>query len=120
MTIDSFWDYELDLYPLTGLGGYDQAVWVFGGRDALDLVLGTLNLAVSCYNGPSYPTQDADNGGLAQTMSHAPELRRAIDWVGIPRRDALPRVHDRPVKADLERTVRGFDVLIATASQNLL
>ena len=42
MTIDGFWDYDLDLHPFTGLGGYDQPVRVFGGRDALDLVLGTL------------------------------------------------------------------------------
>ena len=51
MTIDEFWDYDLDLHPFTGLGGYDQAVRVFGGRDALDLVLGTLNVAVFDDNG---------------------------------------------------------------------
>ena len=52
MTIDGFWDYDLDLHPFTGLGGYDQAVRVFGGRDALDLVLGTLNVAIFDDNGP--------------------------------------------------------------------
>ena len=36
-------------------------------------------------------------------MSLTPELRRAIDWVRILRRDALPRVLDRAVKADFER-----------------
>ena len=55
MTIDAFWDYDLDVHPFTGLGGYDQAVRIFGGRDALDLVLGTLNVAVfdSGDHGPS-------------------------------------------------------------------
>ena len=53
-------------------------------------------------------------------MSLTPELRRAIDWVRILRRDALPRVLDRAVKADFERPARGFDVLIAIASRNLL
>ena len=55
MTIDGFWDYDLDLHPFTGLGGYDQAVRVFGGRDALDLVLGSLNVAVFDDNGPGAP-----------------------------------------------------------------
>ena len=31
MTIESFWDYDLDSHPFAGLGGYDQAVRVFGG-----------------------------------------------------------------------------------------
>ena len=52
MTIESFWDYDLDSHPFTGLGGYDQAVRVFGGRDALDLVLGSLNVAVFDDDGP--------------------------------------------------------------------
>ena len=60
MTIDGFWDYDLDLHPFTGLGGYDQAVRVFGGRDALDLVLGTLNVAVFDDNGPDRPARAGD------------------------------------------------------------
>ena len=55
MTIEGFWDYDLDSHPFTGLGGYDQAVRVFGGRDALDLVLGTLNVAIFGDNGPDRP-----------------------------------------------------------------
>ena len=55
MTLDGFWDYDLDLHPFTGLGGYDQAVRVFGGRDALDLVLGSLNVAIFDDNGPVAP-----------------------------------------------------------------
>ena len=46
MTIDGFRDYDLDSHPFAGLGGCDQAARVFGGRDALDLVLGALNAAV--------------------------------------------------------------------------
>ena len=46
MTIDGFRDYDLDSHPFAGLGGYDRAARVFGGRDALDLVLGALNAAV--------------------------------------------------------------------------
>ena len=55
MTIDGFWDYDLDSHPFAGLGGYDQAAQVFGGRDALDLVLGALNAAV-------FGGGDDDNG----------------------------------------------------------
>ena len=46
MTIDGFWEYDLDSHPFAGLGGYERAARVFGGRDALDLVLGALNVAV--------------------------------------------------------------------------
>jgi len=60
MTIDSFWDYDLDVHPFSGLGGYDQAVRIFGGRDALDLVLGTLNVAVFDDNGPDAPAPTGD------------------------------------------------------------
>ena len=60
MTIDGFWDYDLDSHPFAGLGGYDQAVRVFGGRDALDLVLGSLNVAVFDDNGPGLPAQVVD------------------------------------------------------------
>ena len=55
MTIDGFWDYDLDSHPFAGLGGYDGAARVFGGRDALDLVLGALNAAV-------FGGGDDDNG----------------------------------------------------------
>ena len=60
MTIESFWDYDLDSHPFTGLGGYDQAVRVFGGRDALELVLGSFNVAVFDDNGPDTPTRADD------------------------------------------------------------
>ena len=53
MTLDGFWDYDFDSHPFTGLGGYDQAVRVFGGSDALDLVLGDLNVAVFGDAGPA-------------------------------------------------------------------
>ncbi len=46
MSIDGFWDYDFDDPPFTGLGGYDHAVRVFGGQDALDYVLGSLNIAL--------------------------------------------------------------------------
>ena len=46
MTMDGFWDYDFDSHPFTGLGGCDRAARVFGGRDALDLLLGDLNVAV--------------------------------------------------------------------------
>ena len=46
MTIEGFWDYDLDLHPFSGLGGYDQAVRVFGGREVLSDILGDLNVAV--------------------------------------------------------------------------
>ena len=52
MAIDGFWDYDLDSHPFAVLGGYDQAVRVFGGREALDLVLGSLNVAVFDDNEP--------------------------------------------------------------------
>ena len=52
MTVDGFWDYDLDAHPFAGLGGHDQAVRVFGGRDALELVLGSLNVAVFSDDGP--------------------------------------------------------------------
>ena len=45
-TLTGFWDYDLDDPPLRGIGGYARAVSVFGGQDALDDVLGGLNIAV--------------------------------------------------------------------------
>ncbi len=44
--MDGFWDYDFDSHPFTGIGGYDGAARVFGGREALDLLLGGLNVAV--------------------------------------------------------------------------
>ena len=60
MTIESFWDYDLDSHPFTGLGGYDQAVRVFGGRGALELVLGSLNVAVFDNYGSDTPMRADD------------------------------------------------------------
>ena len=60
MTVDGFWDYDLDAHPFAGLGGHDQAVRVFGGRDALELVLGSLNVAVFGDDGPD-PSARADD-----------------------------------------------------------
>ena len=57
MTVDGFWDYDLDSHPFAGLGGYDQAVRVFGGRDALELVLGSLNVAVFDDEAPDLQNQ---------------------------------------------------------------
>ena len=65
-TIDGFWDYDLDSHPFAGLGGYDQAARVFGGREALDLVLGTLNVAVFDENGPG--------GGSVRTGDRPPAM----------------------------------------------
>ena len=60
MTIDAFWDYDLDAHPFAGLGGHDQAVRVFGGRDALELVLGSLNVAVFGDDGPDLSARADD------------------------------------------------------------
>ena len=68
MTIDGFWDYDLDSHPFAGLGGYDQAARIFGGRDALDLVLGSLNVAVFDDNGPHLPAR-ADERAAIQDSS---------------------------------------------------
>lgn len=46
LTIDGFWDYDFDEHPFRSLGGYNQAVRVFGGEAALDDLLGSLNIAV--------------------------------------------------------------------------
>ena len=67
MTIDGFWDYDLDLHPFAGLGGYRQAVRVFGGRDALDLVLGTLNVAV-------FDDDDGPGGDPARAGDRPPAM----------------------------------------------
>ena len=60
MTVDGFWDYDLDSHPFAGLGGYDQAVRVFGGRDGLELVLGSLNVAVFGDDRPDLSARDDD------------------------------------------------------------
>ena len=64
MTVDGFWDYDLDSHPFAGLGGYDQAARIFGGRDALDLVLGSLNVAVFDDNGPRLPARAAERPAI--------------------------------------------------------
>ena len=64
MTIDGFWDYDLDSHPFAGLGGYDQAARIFGGRDALDLVLGSLNVAVFDDNGRHLPARADDRPAI--------------------------------------------------------
>ena len=64
MTTVGFWDYDLDSHPFAGLGGYDQAVRIFGGRDALDLVLGSLNVAVFDDNGPHLPARADDRPAI--------------------------------------------------------
>ena len=58
--MDGFWDYDLDRHPFAGLGGYDQAVRVFGGPEALDLVLEDLNAAVFGEEGPAAPARAGD------------------------------------------------------------
>ena len=45
-TMNGFRDDDFDRHPFAGLGGYDRAVRIFGGRDALGLLLGDLNVAV--------------------------------------------------------------------------
>ena len=45
-SLTGFWDYDLDDPPLKGVGGYAKAVAVFGGRNALDDMLGGLNVAI--------------------------------------------------------------------------
>lgn len=62
-TIEGFWDYDLDLHPFTGLGGYDQAVRVFGGREALSDILGDLNVAVFSGDNSAAPPPADDRPG---------------------------------------------------------
>jgi len=42
-TEDGFWDYDLDD---PRVGGHERALRVFGGQEGLDLMLGSLNIAV--------------------------------------------------------------------------
>ena len=46
MTMDGFRDADFDLHPFASLGGWNEAVRVFGGRGALDLLLEDFNEAV--------------------------------------------------------------------------
>jgi type I restriction enzyme R subunit len=57
-SLTGFWDYDLDDPPLRGIGGYAKAVSVFGGRAALDDVLGGLNVAVFDDRGKTGPGGD--------------------------------------------------------------
>ena len=60
MTMDGFWDYDLDAHPFAALGGYHRAVRVFGGREALDDVIGGLNVAVFGAGGAAAPARADD------------------------------------------------------------
>ena len=85
-TIDGFWDYDLDSHPFAGLGGYDQAARVFGGRDALDLVLGTpQRRGLRQERAGRRPGADrrpaSGDGGLTRPVPLTPELRCGIDRV---------------------------------------
>lgn len=62
MTIDGFWDYDFDDHPFTNMGGYDQALRMFGGAEALDILLGSLNIAIF----------DADSHGGAADAADRP------------------------------------------------
>ena len=44
--MERFDDYDFDVHPFAGLGGYDAAERVFGGRAALERLLASLNAAV--------------------------------------------------------------------------
>ncbi len=44
--LETFSDYDLDAHPFTGIGGYDEAVRVFGGPETLAALLAELNEAV--------------------------------------------------------------------------
>lgn len=57
-SLTGFWDYDLDDPPLRGIGGYARAVSVFGGQDALDDVLGGLNVAVFDERGQTDPENE--------------------------------------------------------------
>ena len=64
MTMDGFWDYDLDAHPFAALGGYHRAVQVFGGREALDDAIGGLNVAV-------FDTDEAAVPARADNRKHA-------------------------------------------------
>ena len=46
MAMDNFGDYDFDAHPFAGIGGYDGAARVFGGHEALDRLLKSLNVAI--------------------------------------------------------------------------
>ena len=58
--MDGFWDDDFDRHPFEGLGGYERAVRVFGGRDALDHLLGDFNVSVFSGAGPGAPAPADD------------------------------------------------------------
>lgn len=43
IALDRFEDYEFDEHPFSGLGGYERAARVFGGRSALDRLIASFN-----------------------------------------------------------------------------
>ena len=58
-TIEGFGDYDFDEHPFAGLGGYDQATRVFGGRTSLDRLLLSFNAAIFGQEGGArQPTAD--------------------------------------------------------------
>ena len=58
--MDGFWGDDFDRHPFEGLGGYERAVRVFGGRDALDHLLGDFNVSVFSGAGPGAPAPADD------------------------------------------------------------
>ena len=46
MYMETFGDYDFDEHPFKGLGGYDEARRVFGGRLALESLIAGFNVAV--------------------------------------------------------------------------
>lgn len=63
-TLTGFWDYDLDDSPLWGIGGYARAASVFGGQDALDDMLGGLNVAVFDDRDERGSRDDTDRPGI--------------------------------------------------------
>ncbi len=85
-TVDGFWDYDFDEPPFAALGGYDQAVRVFGGTDAFDTLLGGLNNAIFDEQPDnSHPRRARTSNALSrknrQAMPLTPDLRRSIDQI---------------------------------------
>ncbi len=60
MTLDGFRDYDFDEHPFRTLGGYDRALRVFGGEDALERLLASLNAAVFPAPGSDIPASAGD------------------------------------------------------------
>ena len=59
LTMSSFEDYDFDTHPFAGLGGYDRAARVFGGQEALSLLLAGFNTAV--FSGQAIAHRQNDN-----------------------------------------------------------